>query len=93
MKPQTLRVRDLIAVLKGMPQNAKVYLASDTEHNNYGTLKVDEKMFSSFWYVEEDNVVIIGPWEEYLQDADVMPKLEAQIAKEYEGKYGHENAL
>ena len=77
---KTLTVKQLIETLKGLPKNSKVYLSSDTEGNSYGTIRDGE--LGSIFYCDEDNVVIIKPYEEYLTEEEAMPKMSALIDEE-----------
>lgn len=74
---QSIKVHELRRLLLDMPQNSKVFLASDPEGNNFGS--IDPRM--SFGEVKEDGVIIMYPAEQ-LFDEDVMPIAIAQIEKD-----------
>ena len=74
----TAEVKDLIKVLQTYPKNAKVYLSVDEEGNGYGTIKAapvtKDPEFISLEHHDQDNIVILFPWEERLEFEEIAPK-------------------
>lgn len=58
---KTMKVKDLIKLLKQQDQELKIVIASDEEGNGFGTITNDSL---SDELVTTDGVLILYPWEE-----------------------------
>ncbi|MCK9544954.1 MAG: hypothetical protein M0R03_23305 [Novosphingobium sp.] len=67
MKSKTITVKELIAELKKVDENKNIYMSRDTEGNEYSTLN---KM-NIFQDTEDNESIILWPFEEYLQYEDI----------------------
>ena len=61
-----MKVKELISILKECDENANVYLSSDSEGNNFGTLTEH-----SFEHNSDLNFYILYPYEEYLDYSEL----------------------
>lgn len=77
---ETLTAKQLIAILKQFPPNTKLFISSDSEGNSYGTL--DAKW--STMYSKDDNALALMQFADHLDDAQIMPIMDARIIKELE---------
>lgn len=75
---KTMTVRDLRKALNRFPQNAKVFVSSDSEGNDFGTL---DPKWSMSWSTF-DEVLTLMQFEDHLSDEQVCPKEMEQIRKE-----------
>lgn len=71
----SITVQELIDKLKQYPENAKVYMSSDSEGNGYGTIGENSIEFG-----ELDQSLVLYPVRERLDYDDIFPK---QYEKEY----------
>lgn len=80
----TITVKELVGVLKTLPQNAKVYMSIDEEGNGYGTLHLpNTDGLSSFSHEQKDNVVLLYPWDERLDYETICPLENAVFEEEF----------
>lgn len=78
----TLTVEELISELDRLQPDAKVYISRDSEGNSYGTINEEY----SLRYDELDNVVVIYPFVEYLEDEDIEPEMIKDIEEGFKSE-------
>lgn len=75
---RTITVGELIDRLGAFNKDLKVYTASDEEGNSYGTLDYAYSLQT----VEEDNVLVMMPYIDHLDDDDITPNMMSNVRLE-----------
>ncbi len=78
---ESATIKELIKELSAYPEDAKIFISRDTEGNSFGSINVKSPI-AGFGWSEEDNAIAIYPFEEYLEDEQIMPKQYAKIMKQ-----------